>query len=687
MRLAEPHAPISRPRRTGTLTGYAAFHLNLMFSSIEEAQRPEVIARCYEPLLDLAESGVPLGIEASGLTLEIAAAIAPRWIDRLRRLVAGGAVEFIGSGYAQAIGPLMPAQVVAKNLALGREVYAEILAAAPAIALVNEQTWSGGLVPLYREAGYRALIMDWDDPAAHHPEWSRHWRYHPQLARGADGGTIGLLWSNTIAFQKLQRFAHGDIDLTDYAEFVTGARASVDRVLALYTNDAECFGFRPGRYMLEDAVRADEWAKVALALRTVAGRGVHLALPSEALKAAQGANANQVLTLEAPTNPVPVKKQPKYNLTRWASSGRDDLWANSKCHEAYRMLAAGDAPDRDWRTLCRLWSSDYRTHITEARWTAFKGEVSAFVDRLLSKAPPSGPSGHPGSSPGQTLPLNRDRVAAAGGREESATPRIERGERFIVIETPSLRVVFDQRRGLAIDSMGLPHERALIGALLHGTIDDIALSADWYTGNAVFEGPGEPKVTDLERCTPDIAILPDGCVNLRAIIPSPLGPIHKAITVSPDQARIEVETRFDWPGWGKGSLRLGHVTLKPEAFDMAALRYRTHNGGTHVESFPLGGQTVDLGAPVSFLISCRAGIGMTEGWLSLDDGLHAVTLESDLATAATIGLIEHKVVHGQTFCRMMLSGLEMDETRRPDQAEPGPRTFRMAITLTKVNGY
>ena len=48
-----------------------------MFSSIEESQRPAVIARRYHPLLDLAESGIPLGIEATGLTLEIVAAPDP----------------------------------------------------------------------------------------------------------------------------------------------------------------------------------------------------------------------------------------------------------------------------------------------------------------------------------------------------------------------------------------------------------------------------------------------------------------------------------------------------------------------------------------------------------------------------------------------------------------------------------
>ena len=46
---------------------YSVFHLNLAFSSIAEEARPEVVERCYHPLLDLVESvELPLGIELTG---------------------------------------------------------------------------------------------------------------------------------------------------------------------------------------------------------------------------------------------------------------------------------------------------------------------------------------------------------------------------------------------------------------------------------------------------------------------------------------------------------------------------------------------------------------------------------------------------------------------------------------------
>ncbi len=52
------NAPLKRRElaaASGTLQLFALFHLNLAFSSIEEEQRAEVIARCYWPLLRLAE--------------------------------------------------------------------------------------------------------------------------------------------------------------------------------------------------------------------------------------------------------------------------------------------------------------------------------------------------------------------------------------------------------------------------------------------------------------------------------------------------------------------------------------------------------------------------------------------------------------------------------------------------------
>ncbi len=166
---------------------FAFFHLNLAFSSIAEECRADVIARCYWPLLKLAERIGPLGVEMSGYTLEEIAARDPAWIEAAKKLIAAGRIELIGSGYSQMIAPLVPARVTAENLRLGLEAYEKYLGVRPKLALVNEQAYASGLVPLYLDAGFEALIMDFDNPAASHPEWPAGTAFLPQLAAGPDG--------------------------------------------------------------------------------------------------------------------------------------------------------------------------------------------------------------------------------------------------------------------------------------------------------------------------------------------------------------------------------------------------------------------------------------------------------------------------------------------------------------------
>src|SRR5262249_51322258 len=243
---------------------FSIYHLNLAYSSIEEAQRPDVVRRCYWPLLRLGErSGAPIGIEASGFTLERAAEADPSWLAALRALVERGRCEFVGSGYAQLIGPLVPAPVNAANLRLGHAVYERLLGFRPRLAFVNEQAYAAGLIQHYLDAGYAAIVMEWDNPARAHPEWSAELRYFPQIAAGQDGESIPLIWNKAIAFQQFQRYAHGESSLDDYLGYLAGHVAVAPRALAMYGNDAEIFDFRPGRYRTESAIDAGgEWDRI-----------------------------------------------------------------------------------------------------------------------------------------------------------------------------------------------------------------------------------------------------------------------------------------------------------------------------------------------------------------------------------------------------------------------------------------
>jgi hypothetical protein len=641
---------------TGQLCTFAVFHLNLAFSSIEEERRPEVIARCYWPLLGLAERHPHIGIELSGYTLEEIARLDPVWIRKAREMIAGGQIELIGSGYSQMIGPLVPARVVAENLRIGNDVYRRLLGAEPAIALVNEQAFSAGLVGHYLAAGYTALLMDWDNPSANHPEWAGEYQYLPQYAAGLEDRKIQVLWTNTVAFQQMQRFVHGDIAEDAYLGFIRGRRAASTRALCLYASDAEIFDFRPGRFRTETKLPdGSEWDRIGKALAAVTAEpGVTLVAPSQVLGLIDREGAGELLELESANCPVPVKKQRKYNLARWAVTGRDNIAVNAACERIYRgMLELSDA---DWKELCYLWASDFRTHLTDTRWAGFKARLEA-AEAKYSPLPPQ-PVTIPGSEP----------VA----------------ERHLDIETPMVSARLDRRRGLALERLRFDGDaHAVIGGIPHGTFEDIGLQADWYTGDCVFEAPGEHKVTDLEWCEARIDKLDNGDTLVHAGIDTPKGRIEKQMRFSARHRRVDFDLLFHWQEWAKGVLRLGHFTLLPDAFRLDRLSLSTTNGGG-CESYALAGHVIDHGAPVSFLVSSSHGIGMTEGWAEIGDDQTRLRVEVDRCTAPLLGMLVHRPARRSDgaaglFCQLQLSALELDDTRKPSNYRTGPRRFRFSI--------
>jgi hypothetical protein len=644
---------------SGWLRVFAFFHLNLAFSSIEEERRDEVIARCYWPLLRLAEKHPHLGVEVSAYTLEQIAHRDPAWVARAREMIAEDRIELIGSGYSQMIGPLVPSRVIAENLRLGNEIYRELLGVQPQVALVNEQSFSAGLVEHYLDAGYKALLMDWDNPAANHPEWDMERQYLPQYAEGVGGRRIAVLWTNTAAFQQLQRFAFDDISLDTYLRFVRGRRAFSTRALCLYASDAEIFDFRPGRFRTEEKLSqtTSEWARIDKALTAVrAEMGINLIGPSHVLKLIDREGGGNSLQLESAACPVPVKKQRKYNLARWAVTGRDNTAINGACQRIYEGMITGDAAPKDWKELCYLWASDFRTHITERRWNGFCHRLEAAEARW------SGPTQPPASV--------------------LVTPPVT--ERFVNIETPLISARLDRRRGLAIQRLRFDlNEHAIVGGLPHGYFDEIGLQADWYTGDCVFEAPGEHKVTDLEWCEARIEKLDDGGMIAQARTPTLNGVINKRMHFHGDRRCIDFDITFEWESWEPGSLRLGHFTLLPDAFRLDRLRFATNNGGGR-ESFSLTGQHFDHGNSVSFLVSSSVGLGMTEGWLEIGDDKTKLRIEVDRSCAPLLGMIIHRPARrhadsSSLFCQVQLSASELDDTRKPSPYRPGYRRFRFRI--------
>ncbi|MDE2292679.1 MAG: glycoside hydrolase family 57, partial [Elusimicrobia bacterium] len=474
-----------------------------------------------------------------------------------------------------------------------------------------------------------------------------------------------LIWNKSIAFQKFQRYAHGEMELDEYLAYLAGHIGSGPRAFPLYANDVEIFDFRPGRYHTEAPLQEDgEWRRLDLLFAALrADPRFELVPPGRVLGMMGERGAGRPLRLGSPEQPIPVKKQGKYNVVRWAVTGRDDLGINTACWRLFKTLSAKPrATDDEWRELCYLWSSDFRTHITERRWKSYTRRLSAFGKKV--GAPALLPRPPARSAPGKTLPSG---AARRGGE--------------LTIRSGRLTVKMNCRRGLALQGvwLGPADGPPLVGTLPHGFYDDISFGSDWYTGHAVLEAPGQPKITDLAPIEPSVAKTRSGDWLVSAKIPTPLGPVFKSVGISARNPALTLSYRFEWARMPMGSLRLGNITLHPDSFRRASLRYAVRNGGRALETFPLAGTTVDHGAPVSFLVSARTALGMTDGRVELGDARRRVVVESDQASAALVGMISYRETNGSYFCRLALSAGELDETRRPETRKKDRLACRVSL--------
>ncbi|OFZ97454.1 MAG: hypothetical protein A3H35_11920 [Betaproteobacteria bacterium RIFCSPLOWO2_02_FULL_62_17] len=652
--------------------GYLLFHLNLAFSSIPAEARPEVIRKCYWPLLRLAEdTGIPIGIELTGWTLRQIATLDHSWVERFRQMLAGRQCELIGSGWSQIIGPLVPYDVNRRNQKLGLETYREVLGVTPKVALVNEMAFSTGMVDVYVESGYEGIVMDRDNVRLalgldHAPISAT-----PTHAMGCGDFPLPVLWSDSILFQRLQRVVHGDIPVSEYMAYV-GRRADQDNApLPIYCNDAEIFDYRPGRFVAESRLHPEgEWQRLK---RVCHGLQEYLALtwlsPGEALELQAATPKPNGRRLTSVCQPIPVKKQAKYNIARWAVTGRDDLWLNTSCHQIHQAFReSGTEQDDSWRELCELWASDLRTHITDARWNDAVVRVSALRCQLgLERIQSSGTD---------TVESNR----LPSGIDFPKGVQITQNEEGILwtIKTPYIHLVLNARRGLTIRSLAFKsHDFApVVGTLPQGYFSSIELGADFYSGGVIIEMPGERvRVTDLEWVLPNIRQRGTE-ILISAMIPLVEGNLEKTITVGVDTERVTLTYDFQPSKRPQGIVRVGIITLLPESLSLP-LAVRCANGGQKTEFFQLD-DVVNHGGAASTLVSSTAAFGATDGRLVIEDARsRCLVLTWNPADCAAIPMLQHQCSRDRYLARLSFSLCELDDTSRT-----GGRLMRFSVALS-----
>ncbi|MBN2525063.1 MAG: glycoside hydrolase family 57 [Deltaproteobacteria bacterium] len=655
---------------------YSLFHLNLLYSSIEVVERPAVVARCYWPLLKLAHAGVPIAVEASGMTLQLIQNADGEFVAELKRLIKVGKIDFVGSGYTQLIGPLVPWQVNVWNQHHGMALYEQMLEARPKIALVNEMAYSAGLVRHYLEAGYAALVMDWNNPRKYHPEWPHEQQYRLAKVETRDGN-LKLIWSNFVSFQKFQRVVHEELSDTAYLSWLMSHRSADERLFSLYSGDVEVFDYRPGRYATEAPPNVgSEWKNIdAVYQKLQQEDGIQLIRLSDVLQE-QGDVATAPLQLESPAQPIPVKKQEKYNIIRWALTGRDDQKINTACYRYFHSIKDSDDVEQQ-RNACYLWSSDFRTHITDARWREYSNQIK--------KA--------------EGLHHGRARIEISlenGGREVLAHPVelpyvtstltvIQKGN-DLVVKSPALLLRLNLRRGLAISELRFLNvcDAPLLGTLPHGYYEDISFAADFYTGHTVIERPAEHKQTDLAPCLPTVSLSSDAVDfyfenNMDGFTS------QKRICVSLTDSTVILDNRLHLPKRSAALIRPMHVTFFPESFNRKKLFYATHNGGQAFEKYALQQSEVHHSEPVSPLISAKHGLGATEGLVVVGDDRVQVRCEHDNTVGYVIPAIKYTPVDGDRFfLRLQYSAQELDETfRESDMPQKIHTRYRLSAAKEK----
>ena len=241
---------------------------------------------------------------------------------------------------------------------------------------------------------------------------------------------------------------------------------------------------------------------------------------------------------------------------------------------------------------------------------------------------------------------------------------ISEGSRYLYLENKNIKVIFNKLKGLTIDGCWFKDisSSPLFGTLPHGYYDDISLGADYFSGHAIVEIPGEHKITDLARCNPSIFInSKDLSIVMRVTIEDRDIHFDNKIIIEGDSLKFIKKISF--PCRKLSKIHPLNFTFIPNSWDENSLFFATNNGGKSIERFSLTNNEVNHSQLLSSLISAKYGLGATEGEVIIGDAKKSVFFEHNLQNSALIPSIYYKKIEeGNYFFRLQYSAQEVDET-------------------------
>ncbi|WFB36121.1 glycoside hydrolase family 57 [Kiritimatiellota bacterium B12222] len=146
-------------------------HGNLQYSQLPPNKRAWVVNESYKPLFEMVrEHGYTIAFEASGWTLELMAKETPDVLALLKSLIASGQVEPVASPHIHIMIPNIDPDVGLASLKKGLDTWEHLTGVRPETGWNPECGWAGFVPEIYKEAGFKRLVMDADSYFLSYPE-------------------------------------------------------------------------------------------------------------------------------------------------------------------------------------------------------------------------------------------------------------------------------------------------------------------------------------------------------------------------------------------------------------------------------------------------------------------------------------------------------------------------------------
>ena len=146
------------------------------------------------------------------------------------------------------------------------------------------------------------------------------------------------------------------------------------------------------------------------------------------------------------------------------------------------MLDSKKLSINNWKEICYLWSSDFRTHITKNRWIEFK-RLKLFEKQIGNK-----------------------KVAANKINKQLPNLNIKKTSTVIEFKNKNYKILLDKINGLTIKKLfvGQESKKFALGMLSQGFYKNINLGADFFSGHSIISRFAKNQIVDLEYVEPEI---------------------------------------------------------------------------------------------------------------------------------------------------------------------------------------